>query len=153
MNTSISRYALSIFSILILFAALVVTSGMAATRSRSVTVQIPFDFTVAGKSLPAGRYLVERSTLSSAEGISLRSVDKQSGVFVLTSTVRSEWRQKESRLVFNRYHDQYFLSEVWTSGEATGRELIKSAKERALAEEVAKAGAKPERIALTVPQR
>jgi hypothetical protein len=121
--------------------------------SRSVVVQIPFDFIVAGKTLPAGQYLVERSTLSSAEGLSLRSADKDAGVFVLTATVQSNWRQNGSKLVFNRYHDQYFLSEFWTSGESSGRALIKSDKERSLAREIAKNGDKPERIAIAISQK
>jgi hypothetical protein len=152
MKTNISRRRLSIFSILILLTTLAASSAYARI-SRSVVVQIPFDFTVAGKTLPAGQYIVERSTLSSAEGLSLRSADKDTGVFVLTATVQSNWRQSGSRLVFNRYHDQYFLSEFWTSGEATGRALIKSDKERSLAREIAKSGDKPERVAIAISQK
>ena len=152
MNNTISRRRLSIFTVLVLLATLVASSAYAAT-SGSTVVQIPFDFIVAGKTFPAGAYLVERSTQASSEGLSLRSVDKQRGVFVLTATVQSDWRQKESRLVFNRYHDQYFLSEYWTSGEATGRALIKSDKERAAEREIATSGAKPERVSITLAQK
>jgi photosystem II stability/assembly factor-like uncharacterized protein len=152
MQTNISRQVLSIFTALALLAALAVTATYAA-RSRSVVVEIPFDFQVSGKSFSAGRYLVERSTQASAEGLSLRSVNDNRGVFVLTSRLQSNWRQAESRLVFSRYHDQYFLSEFWTSGEESGRALIKSDKERRLQNEIAKSGAKAERIAVVVSQR
>lgn len=152
MNTTISRRRLSIFTVTVLLAALFISSAYAAS-SRSNVVRIPFDFTVAGKTLPAGAYLVERSTQSSSEGLSIRSVDTNRGVFVLTSTVQSDWRQKESRLVFNRYNGQYFLSEYWTSGEATGRALIKSDKERTAERQVARNGAKPERVSITITQQ
>lgn len=153
MNKSISRRRLSIFTVLFLLAALFISSAYAGASSRSTVVRIPFDFTVAGKTLPAGAYLVERTTQSSSEGLSIRSVDTNRGVFVLTSTVQSDWRQKESRLIFNRYHDQYFLAEYWTSGEATGRALIKSARERTAEREIARSGAKPERVSLTITQQ
>lgn len=152
MRHNISRNVLSIFTALVLFASLLVVSASART-SRSLVVQIPFDFHIAGKTLPAGQYLVERSTQSSAEGLSLRSVDKNVGVFVLTSTVEANERQSASRLVFNRYQDKYFLSQFWTSGEAAGRALIKSETERAAEKELAKNGAKPERVAIIITQK
>lgn len=152
MRNSISSRILSIFTALVLLATLVAASASART-SRSLVVQIPFDFSVAGKTLPAGTYVVERTTLASAEGLSLRSVDKNLGAFVLTSTVESNWRQSESRLVFNRYKDQYFLSQFWTSGEAIGRALIKSDRERTVEREIAKAGSKAERIAIIATQK
>jgi hypothetical protein len=152
MRNNISRNVLSIFTAVVLFGALLTVSASAGT-SRSLVVQIPFDFHIAGKTLPAGQYLVERSTQASAEGLSLRSVDKNVGVFVLTSTVQANERQSDSRLVFNRYQDKYFLSQFWASGEAAGRALIKSEKERTAERELAKNGAKPERIAIVIPQK
>lgn len=153
MQTNISRRAFSIFTLLVMLAALAVGSAYAARARGTVVVQIPFDFTVAGRTLHAGSYLVERSTQASAEGLSLRNINDNKGVFVLTSTVQSNSRQSESRLVFNRYEGQYFLAEFWTSGEASGRALVKSDKERSLQNEMAKSGAKPDRIALVIPQK
>ena len=75
MKANILRRALSIFSILVLLAALVVSTGYARARG-SAMFQVPFDFVVAGKSLPAGKYVIERSTLFSAVGLSLRNVDR-----------------------------------------------------------------------------
>jgi hypothetical protein len=152
MRTSISRNLLSIFTALVLFVALIATSASARTSS-SLVVQIPFDFMVAGKTLPAGQYQVERSTQASAEGLSLRSVDGKVGVFVLTSALQSNTRQSDSRLVFTRYHDQHFLSQLWTSGEAAGRALLKSDKERTMERELAKAGEKAESVTIIIAQR
>lgn len=152
MRTNISRSILSIFTALVLLAALVATSASART-SRSLVVNIPFDFTVAGKLLPAGQYQLERSTQASTEGLSLRNVDGNAGVFVLTSTLQSNERQSQSRLVFKRYKDQYFLSQFWTSGEASGRELIKSDRELNAERELARAGDAPERVSVAVVQK
>jgi hypothetical protein len=39
----------------------------------------------------------------------------------------------EARLVFNKYGDTYFLSEVWTPGQSQGGGLSKSKTEREIA--------------------
>jgi hypothetical protein len=38
-------------------------------------------------------------------------------------------------LVFNRYGDQYFLSQAWWPGDTMGHELVKSDREKALIKE------------------
>ena len=152
MKTNIMRRAFGFFSILVLFASLFVSS-VNDKASDSVVFQIPFDFVVAGKTLPAGEYIVVRSTLASDEILSIRSLDKSGGAYVLTSTLRANEILNDSKLVFNRYGDQYFLSEFWTSGEASGRKLIESAQERALGREVAKNGMMSERVAIAITQK
>ena len=153
MQTNISRRRLSIFTILVLLAALVASTAAASSSSRSVVIQIPFDFIIAGKTLPAGQYIVTRSTVASSEGLSLKGIDRDTGVFVLTATLNSNEKQRDSKLVFHRYHDQYFLSEFWVVGEASGRGVIKSERERTLERELAKAGSKAERIAIIAQQK
>lgn len=152
MRNNISRSISSIFAALVLLAAIVAVSVEARTSS-SLVVQIPFDFEVAGKGLPAGLYVIERSTLSSAEGLSLRNTNNKHGVYVLTSTVQAGSRQRGSRLVFNRYKEQYFLSQLWTSGEQSGRELIKTDKELSVERELAKTGGAMEQVSIAVMRK
>ena len=40
----------------------------------------------------------------------------------------------ESKLIFNRYGDRYFLSQVWTAGNSSGRQLLKSDREKEMAQ-------------------
>lgn len=155
MRVQISRRALSIFSILVLFVAGACPG--AATRAESpapsTSFSIPFDFVIAGKTLPAGEYVVERSTLFSASGLSIRNVDKNAGVYVLTADVESNARPSDSKLVFNRYGDRYFLSEFWTAGQTSGRKVTKSGEERAREREAARGAAQPERVAVVTSQK
>lgn len=111
------------------------------------TVTIPFNFYVAGKTLPAGQYHVGRSTEDS-EGLVLRGTDRRNGVFVLTRGIQTAEVQQQSRLVFRRYGDQYFLGEIWISARSTGRELPNSRKERLVRQGNSKLGAKPEKVAV-----
>jgi hypothetical protein len=110
-------------------------------------VTVPFDFVISGKTLPAGEYVVARSTQGS-EGLMIRARDGKGGAYVLTKSIQTEESQELTRVVFNRYDDQYFLSQVWISGKKTGRELFKSGKERALERELAQRAVKPETIAI-----
>lgn len=119
-----------------------------AQSGKQFTVMIPFNFYVAGKTLPAGQYQVGRSTQTTAEGLVLRGTDSRAGVFVLTSAIQTEDVQQESKLVFRRYGNQYFLGEVWISGRSTGRELPSSRKERLTKQENAKHGGSPDKVAV-----
>ena len=123
----------------------VVTSVSAhAQAGKQFTVTIPFNFYVAGKTLPAGQYHVGRSTEDS-EGLVLRGTDGRTGVFVLTRGIQTAEVQQQSRLVFRRYGDQYFLGEVWISARSNGRELPNSRKERLTKQESAKRS-NPEKV-------
>ena len=153
MRTSFTRRATAIFTLLMMLFVPLIISSASANYAGSTVVNIPFDFYVAGKTLPAGDYIVQRSTLASSDGLMIKSADSKAGVFVLTTTVRANARQQDSRLVFNRYKDQYFLAQYWTSGEASGRELVKSGRERAAENELARAGSEPERIAIRIAQK
>jgi hypothetical protein len=118
-----------------------------AQAGKQFTVTIPFNSYVAGKTLPAGQYHVGRSTEDS-EGLVLRGADGRTGVFVLTRGIQTAEVQQQSKLVFRRYGDQYFLGEVWNTARSNGRELPTSRKERLVKQENSKLGAKPEKVAV-----
>ncbi|MBD0373386.1 MAG: hypothetical protein ICV60_21300 [Pyrinomonadaceae bacterium] len=130
--------------------ALAFVSALAASaqNQRNLVVNIPFDFTVKGKTLPAGEYIVSRGSTIDKTGLVMQRKDGASSAIVLTMNIQSRENQQESHLVFNRYGDHYFLSQVWTSGDRDGRELFKTGQERSLEMELAKNNAKPETVTI-----
>ena len=81
--------------------------------------------------------------------LSIGSVDDgTTRVAVLTSNARAKTTQRQSTLVFNQYGDQYFLSQIWEAGNSTGREVMKSGKERQVERELVKNRAGRERVAI-----
>ena len=105
------------------------------TAQNTMTVKIPFDFTVGSTSFTAGDYAVRPQLAHSV--LSLQSGDDRSAIMALTLDVQSTKRVSQGTLVFNQYGDRYFLSQVWTPGHI-GRQLHTSALEREL---IAKVGA------------
>ena len=49
-----------------------------------------------------------------------------------STPVRANDTVEETRLVFHKYDDLYFLAEFWTPGSNTGREIQISNREKAL---------------------
>lgn len=113
----------------------VVTSANGQSR-RVLVASIPFEFTVGNKTLPAGEYIVTSVTAGS-EALMIRSKDSRSASMRLTNGISASKASAQAKLVFHRYGQSYFLSEVWTAGESSGRQLIKSGQERARARELA----------------
>lgn len=109
-------------------AVVVPANGQVSTL---VTADIPFDFIVADKRLPAGKYTVIEA---SSNGLRIRSRDGKSSAMRLSNVIGEKSKKRNARMVFHRYGQQYFLAEVW-SGESYGRQLLKCSKERHLRQE------------------
>ena len=138
-----NQFLKTMMMIAVLF-VLSAVSGRAQAGSNFM-VTLPFDFIVSGKTLPAGEYVVARST-SGSEGLVIRPSDRKGGIYLLTTSIHRDDRRRDARVVFRRYGNLYFLSQVWMSGKETGRELFKSHKQRALERDLAQRAGKSESI-------
>jgi hypothetical protein len=119
-----------------LLVVMTMIAAVAPTKAQSLeyklTANIPFDFTVGEKKLMAGEYSVHRAQQSAGDLIIvISSADGHSNVTRLTFTTTRNAEDK-ARLVFHRYGEEYFLSEIWPAGALAGRELPKSRSEREL---------------------
>src|SRR5215475_8763287 len=105
-------------------------------------VKIPFDFWVGAKNLPAGVYNVTRVN---QEKIMLRlsSEDGGEATHVITIPVQAKESPKSGKLIFRRYGETYFLSQIWESDDIQGRQLLKSRTERSVERDLAQRGERP----------
>ena len=122
------RQAFVILTALSLLVMLTATS-VNAQSARLLKVNIPFEFIVRDKVLPAGEYTVIYMTQGA---LAIRSVEGNASQTFVTLSTQSSTKRNESTLVFNRYGDQYFLSTIWTAGNATGHKLRKPHTEEQL---------------------
>jgi hypothetical protein len=115
---------------------LALLSAASAVGQGKAGFDVPFEFSFANKAMPAGHYNVTQSagqfgTLllsGNANGISAFSTTTNTGGGIVHIT--------EARLVFNKYGDQYFLSEAWLSpgssyGTAVSMSRVESEAARA----------------------
>ena len=127
---------------------LAVGSAQGQSLASKLKVNIPFDFIVADKKLPAGEYSIGRAQIGSGDNVLLiRSTDQAANVSSLTSATQVSQPKEKGTLVFHRYGDQYFLFQVWPAGAYTGRVLPKSRLE---IEQLTHGRGRPIRVA-TVP--
>lgn len=115
-----------------------------SAQAQMMKVIVPFDFSTGQATLPAGDYNVSKH--STAQGVlQIRSNDGSAAAFLLTSSVQARQIGEKGKLVFNRYGNQYFLTQVWEPGNDTGHQLRQSKAER----EIARNAAKPKLEILT----
>ena len=128
-------------SVLIVFVAATAWAQLPGTAIRAT---IPFDFKVQGRTLPAGNYEIRRISDESI-GLLIRNVDdKHDEAMFETEPLYMRRTAGKDELVFNRYGDVYFLSEVETAGEQTAREVYPSRSERHLRSQMARNLGEPE---------
>ena len=104
---------------------------------RQTIIHIPFNFSVGEKSFPSGKYVIERNRNNSDTVWVIRNKDNDRSAIVVTRSARANDVVEETRLVFNRYDDSYFLSEFWIVGGQNGHEIPTSSREKALEKAVA----------------
>ena len=117
------------FRLTLMFGLAFMAAAQAVQAQQPLLVNIPFAFTAGGATLPAGEYRVERWT-SSGMMLKIQSTDCTEIAFVQANAAEQTEPQHESKLVFHRYANQYFLYEVWSAGSKLGRQLPKSGKEK-----------------------
>ena len=97
------------------------TTGMYA-QTRAVA-NIPFQFTVNTVSLPAGEYSLQ--AFPDANGVlRITNLDTSRTVMVMAPATGSTYKGEPTgtgKVIFHRYGDRYFFSEVWSPGGLRGR--------------------------------
>jgi hypothetical protein len=121
----------------LVMAGIMALTAMATTRvaqaQEALVVNVPFDFIAGNQNLPAGEYSVKVSQ-TDARIVLIERRDATAAMFIGTNTVVANTIQSESKLVFNRYGDRYFLSQVWNEGNSLGRQLMKTSREKEIAQ-------------------
>jgi hypothetical protein len=121
------------------FLGLLLMSSLAPVYAQSLKFEVPFDFVAAQGTMPAGEYRVTPNQPS--QGV-VRLVNSKgsSAVICFAHAIQSSRPSNTAKLVFNRYGNQYFLSQVWSPGTDRGHALPPSKAEREIARNFSKPG-------------
>ena len=110
-------------SVLFVLAALLLVPA-ARAQQNGVKADVPFDFVVGNRAYPAGEYTL-KSALNDNTIIRIQNTQEVLSGFSVTNACTKGTPPKETKLVFHRMGGHYFLYQVWTAGNDTGREIPK----------------------------
>jgi hypothetical protein len=93
--------------------------------------EIPFSFYVRDQRMPAGDYTI--TVLDPGAGLmEIRSDDGKSAAAFLTIEKQEKDASIPSELIFHKYGEEVFLSQIVERGEIDGAEVVKSKMEKRL---------------------
>ena len=93
------------------------------------TVQVPFDFRVGNSHLAAGRYTVSHI---GTQLIMLQRSDGTANAVIPVMVSSTAAGRSATKLVFNKYGNLYFLSQVWTHHDTQRHDCFRSRSEQSL---------------------
>ena len=111
--------------------AVAIAAGQSYAQQISAKADIPFAFQVGNKAMPAGQYWIQRVSDADESAQIIRRTDSSAAAVAMTFAADA---RSKPELVFHKYGNSYFLSEIWT-GLGQGRQLPKSEREKELARE------------------
>ena len=113
----------------------------AYSQARELKATIPFPFIADEKTLPAGTYRIEPIGKDSGVLV-LKEQNSLDTAVVSTMPVQTTVIQEQSKLVFHRYGEDYFLVQILFADRNLGRELSESRAERTIRRNLAKNNSK-----------
>ena len=119
----------AMFRIGLMLALAFLAAAQFVRAQEPMLANIPFAFTAGKIALPAGEYRVEKLAKDSVI-LLIQRTDHSAASSVISNAVQANALQTKCKLVFRRKGNRYFLSQVWTAGNARGRELPPSASEK-----------------------
>jgi hypothetical protein len=131
---SMKRQAVSLVSLL----SLLLVAGSAIAQTVHVRGEIPFNFAIGSKTYPAGTYEIGTIDVRNSRTLLLKARDGNAIAMINSNAAESLTPADKTKLVFNRYGNQYFLSQVWVNGETLGHQLPKSSREKEVARDMAR---------------
>jgi hypothetical protein len=93
-------------------------------------VDIPFSFVAGGVHLPAGHYHVYHP--GDPYLIVIEKDDGRARAMAYVHPSATNADESSTKLVFNKYGDQYFLSQVWTEADREVHQCFKCRMEQTL---------------------
>jgi len=91
-------------------AVTLITTGCAMAQDHLVKATVPFGFAVNGSSLPAGNYTIG-SDVKSPNTLSIRNQQHTVNIWAM-GLADMNGSSQPGKLVFHKYGDQYFLTEI-----------------------------------------
>ena len=116
----------SITSIILLCLIVVAATTASAQSTRRFVIQIPFQFVIAGRTLPAGKYAVERFDPTKPNVLMLKNTETGIVRLFITLHVEKDNGGKRSCLIFKLRNGEAHLFQLWMLGYKDGNQVPQS---------------------------
>ncbi|MGO9518810.1 MAG: hypothetical protein ACLPND_17390 [Candidatus Korobacteraceae bacterium] len=110
----------------LMIVALALLVSVPMTQAQAMKANVPFEFSLNQQFMPAGNYEI------SSEGeklLAVRHLDTMKTCMLIESIHMQASQAPHAKLVFHKYGDQYFLSEIW-DGSDLGIQIPESKREK-----------------------
>ena len=107
-------------------------TAAASAQTIHLRVTVPYKFIAAGATLPAGEYEIQ-SFGTEEKLLSIHNRNTSAGILIFSNPCESLNASSNTKLVFHRYGDRYFLSELWVMGQMSGHEIPPASREKEVA--------------------
>jgi len=143
------KQAYTMIAMVVLVGSMAVAAQAQTNGRTQLIANIPFEFNVGNKTMPAGEYTVLQVNPASDHAVlQLRSRDGRASAMVQMESVMGK-AEASAKLIFNRYGNKYFFAQAWVDGENSGLQASRSRAERATGRELAGIKMATESVALT----
>ena len=116
----------------LLIAAGGIRANAQALAEGTIEADVPFAFIVGEKTFPAGKYTLKRADDTNPGVLEIRNDNGRGTIFFEAETAQAKENPRQTKLVFEKIGDQYFLSEIWASDTNVGYRLPKTNAEKSL---------------------
>ncbi len=118
---------------LLMLSLMAMFTTASAFGQQILKADIPFEFRVGSKVMPAGQYDINLAYGNIPGTLSLGCYECRAMTVAKTVNTGTGQAPTEAKLVFSQYGDTYFLSAVWSPGRREGSALPKDKTEREIA--------------------
>lgn len=130
----------------VLMLGFVVGSTYGQWGAPKMNVTVPFQFSIGRATLSAGQYLITFLN----DRVYVQEVSGRNNALTFTGRLDGKDSERNSKVIFDCYFGECFLSQVWIAGLEAGRTLPKSKRQIQLAktstgQQFALLGTKPQR--------
>lgn len=144
------RHALLALVLTLLFAMSFWPARAQAQIIGNLEADVPFQFHVGNTTLPAGRYMIHELEGSDLTVMQISSADGKLSALFDVESAQAKTTPEKSELIFNKYGDSYFLSELFDEGNVDGSKLMTSREEKRASKE---SGAEVAQVLARHPQQ
>ena len=115
----------NVFGLMTLIVAFSIAVPVVQAQQTIMRANVPFAFSVGDKQLPAGTYAVREMNRATV----IQSADSANSVLGIYNYAGPS-KAHETKLVFNKVGDHYFLAQIWTSARDQGLSVPQSKLEK-----------------------